>query len=212
MDQQNLQAREFGTGEGLRKIFDWLSASPDDESLTPWQKFVVGFDWTTREIGPIATWPPQLRQMILLVMADPTPASFFWGDKNFNIYNENYVELIGDIHPGLFAQDPWIGGFAELWGHFHDILTTQKRTGVTAIDNNALVPIKRHGFLEEIYFDWKLVPVVGPEGWIIGSYLTVVEVTREILSERRISTVRTLSAQLSESRSIKDLWSGIITG
>jgi hypothetical protein len=47
---------------------------------------------------------------------------------------------------------------------------------------------------------------------VVGSHATVIEVTREVLSDRRLKTVRALSRQLSGSKSIKDLWSRIILG
>lgn len=66
--------------------------------------------------------------------------------------------------------------------------------------------------MEETYFSWKFVPIIGDEGWVVGSHATVVEVTREVISDRRLSTVRSLSRQLSGSKAIKDLWNRIILG
>lgn len=56
------------------------------------------------------------------------------------------------------------------------------------------------------------MPMIGNEGWVVGSHATVVEVTREIISDRRLSTVRSLSHHLALSKSIKELWKELIAG
>jgi hypothetical protein len=62
------------------------------------------------------------------------------------------------------------------------------------------------------YFTWKFVPIIGDGGSVVGSHATVVEVTRQVISDRRLSTVRTLSNEISKARTIKDLWRQIIRG
>lgn len=193
-----------------RKILDWLK-EPHPEDLTPFQRFVVDLDWSKSPLGPISKWPPQLHQMVLLVMSDPTPAVVYWGDEATIVYNEPYTQLIGQKHPSLQGQDPKIG-FAEIWDHFEALLTRQRETGETTIEANAHLLLSRHGFLEETYFSWKFVPIIGPEGYVVGSHATVVEVTRQVISDRRLATARSLSRQVSGATTINELWSGIIRG
>jgi hypothetical protein len=195
-----------------RKVFDWIS-HPDvyTYTLTPFQRFVLELDWTKSPLGLISTWPTQLKDMVLLVMADPTPAVVYWGDEATIVYNEPYTQLIGSKHPSLQGQDPKIG-FAEIWDHFEELLSKQRETGRTVLQSDALLLLNRCGFLEETYFSWKFVPIIGPEGWVVGSHATVVEVTRQVISDRRSETVRSLSRYLSESSSIEQLWTGIIKG
>lgn len=88
----------------------------------------------------------------------------------------------------------------------------QRETASTVVEANAFLLLKRHGFFEETYFSWKFVPIIGDDGWVVGSHATVVEVTREVISDRRLQAVRNLSKQLSGSKSIKDLWARIILG
>ena len=82
MDQPALPARARAPGEPpKRKILDWLS-HPNYKDLSDFQQFVVDLDWTKSPLGPISTWTPQLHQMVLLVMSDPTPAAVYWGEEN----------------------------------------------------------------------------------------------------------------------------------
>ncbi|KAE9364382.1 hypothetical protein N431DRAFT_354787 [Stipitochalara longipes BDJ] len=160
----------------------------------------------------MAHWPAQLRQMVLLVVQDPSPAVVvYWGDDATIVYNEAYTQLIGRKHPDLQGQDPKIG-FAEVWDHFEKLLARQRETAETVVEANAFLLFFRHGFFEETYFSWKFVPIIGEEGWVVGSHATVVEATREVLSDRRLKIVRSLSRQLSGSKSIKDLWHRIVLG
>ena len=135
----------------------------------------------------------------------------YWGDNATIIYNEPYTQLIGRKHPNLQGQDPKIE-FAEIWDHFEKLLANQRETAETVVEANAFLLLFRHGFFEETFFSWKFVPIIGDEGWVVGSQATVMEVTREILSDRRLAAVRSLSRQLSGSKSIKDLWHRIILG
>jgi PAS domain-containing protein len=193
-----------------RKIFDWIS-HPPPEYITPFQQFIIDVDWNKSPLGPMETWPAQLRQMVLIVVADPTPAVVYWGDEATIVYNEAYTELIGSKHPALQGQDPKIE-FAEIWDYFEKLLSTQRETGLTTMEGNQLLMLKRHGFLEETYFSWKFVPIIGNEGYVVGSHATVVEVTREVISDRRMSTVRALSREIAATKTIKGLWNQILQG
>ncbi|CZT53029.1 related to sensory transduction histidine kinase [Rhynchosporium secalis] len=193
-----------------RRIFDWLS-HPELESITSFQRFILDIDWNTSPLGPINAWPAQLRQMVLLVIQDPSPAVIYWGDEATIVYNEAYTELIGQKHPALQGQDPRTG-FAEIWIHFEKLLTEQRETAETVVEANAFLLLYRHGFLEETYFSWKFVPIIGSEGWVVGSHATVVEVTREVIGDRRLRHVHALSREVSLSRTIKELWARLIRG
>lgn len=150
-----------------RKIFDWITY-PELVTLTPFQQFIRDIDWEKSPVGPMNQWPSQLREMVLLVVADPGPAVVYWGDKNTIIYNEAYPQLVGNKHPALQGQDP-SKEFAEIWDYFHELLSTLRETAETVVEENAFLLLNRHGFLEETYFSWKFVPIIGPEGWVVSS-------------------------------------------
>lgn len=186
-----------------RKKFDWLSET-NNENLTPFQQFVVNLDWASSPVGPISTWPQQLRQMVLIIMSDPAAAVVYWGEQNTLIYNQHYPQLIGSKHPAIQGQDPRVG-FSEVWAPFEVLLSTQRETGEAVTGANALVVIHRYGFMEETYFNWKFNPIIGPEGWVVGSHATVFETTAEVLANRRLLAVQSLGRELSESSEIKEL-------
>ncbi|KUJ17292.1 uncharacterized protein LY89DRAFT_733155 [Mollisia scopiformis] len=193
-----------------RRNFDW-TVEPRPEKITPFQQFILDVDWEKSPLGPIKQWPAQLQQMVLLVVQDPSPAVVYWGEDAIIAYNEAYTHLIGQKHPALQGQDPKIE-FAEIWDHFEKLLTRQRETAETTVEGDAFLLLHRHGFFKETYFSWKFVPIIGEDGWVVGSHATVVEVTREVIRDCRMGMVRNLSRQLSGSQTIKDLWSKIIRG
>lgn len=156
-------------------------------------------------------WPAQLRQMVLILMADPTPSVVYWGSEQTIVYNEAYVPLIGQKHPSLQGQDPKIG-FAEIWDQFDKIIKDGEETGQTTVGGKQFLLLQRYGFLEETYFSWKFIPVIGEEGFVVASYATVVEVTREVISDRRMATIRMLGQHMSTARQIKDVWLRLLSG
>lgn len=82
-----------------RTNFDWLS-SPPRRASTPFQREFLDIDWTQSPLGPICQWTPWLKQMVMMVMADPSPALIYfdneYGEPHAIAYNEALCPLIGD--------------------------------------------------------------------------------------------------------------------
>ena len=182
--------------------FDWLLHPHDN--LTHFQQWVINLDWSRSPLGQIKSWPLQLRQMVLMVMSDPTPAVIYWGTTPIMVYNEAYTKIIGDKHPAMQGQDPRTG-FPDLWPYFDELLTNQRANGKTVLETKSEMMIHRRGFLEEVFFDWKFTPIIGSDGEIVGAHATVADKTREVFSDRQLDTVLALSQQLSECRTVEDL-------
>jgi signal transduction histidine kinase/CheY-like chemotaxis protein len=203
-DSKNFIARPLFPKQRIK--LDWTRDDYPINQLTLYQKFVRDVDWTRSPLGPMVLWPEQLRQTVLLVVADPEPAVLYWGDIQATIYNEAYIQLIGSKHPGLFGQDPRVGGFAELWDHFNNILLEGERTGKVHVAADNLVFIHRHGYLEEGYFSYKFIPQPGPEGHVVGSYATVHETTVGVIAGRRAAFIHKLTEMISPAKDVSTLW------
>jgi signal transduction histidine kinase len=156
--------------------------------------------------------------MVMMIQRDSNPSCIYWDIPSVDetpdvviIYNEAYTHLIGQKHPDLQGTDPKYG-FAEIWAQFADILENCRQSGTIVENKNAFLLLHRHGFLEETYFSWKFMPIIGPLGYVVGSYATVVEATTEVLAARRLSVVRHLSQTIASSRDYKDLWMQVLAG
>jgi hypothetical protein len=159
----------------------------------------------------MASWPFQLRQMVLLLTQDPKPAVIYWGDEQINVYNEAYTHLIGQSHPRLQGQDPHTT-LGEVWDKFDTILKECQRTGQAHIGDGQMLLFDRHGFLEETYSSWNFLPLLGEDGTVIGSYTTVTEVTREVLAARRTTSIRRLRQLMAKAVDLKSFWALLMEG
>lgn len=60
---------------------------------------------------------------------------------------------------GMAAQDRFPG----VWKVFGKPVTEQRQNGLTSRGEAARIIVERQGLLEEIYIDWKLIPVIGKD-------------------------------------------------
>lgn len=137
---------------------DWTVANPKgvlSEHLT----FVRSIDWSKTPLGAMNTWTIQFREIICLVMRNPHPSSVFWGEDLTMLYNESHRDIIaGDKHPALMGTG-FTGPFHEMWGSVRTTMRESARTGQAQLNLNQMLPIIRHGYLEEAFFTWSFVGI-----------------------------------------------------
>lgn len=188
---------------------DWLR-DPPPATMTAFQGFVRRIDWEHTSVGPIAAWPRELKQMVRLIMADTSPMILYWGPAFTVIYNEAYAPLVGAKHPSMLGRDaPDV--FPDFWDLFDRLITDQRSTGETLVGEASMLLMERHGFLEETYFDWKLIPIIGDDGDILGSYGSPSDLTRDIIGLRRTNCIKNLAHQISKTTNLEDLWQATLS-
>lgn len=70
--------------------------------------------------------------------------------------------------------------------------------------------IKRHDFLEETYFSWSIIPMVGGDGSVMGLYNPAFEKTRRKIAERRMLTLREIGERTAAARDVKGFWEQVM--
>ncbi|MFG1927017.1 PP2C family protein-serine/threonine phosphatase [Cryptosporangium sp. NPDC048952] len=154
-------------------------------------------DWTSTPLGPVETWSPTLRGTLDLALASRFPVTLLWGRKFVLVYNEAYVELIGDKHPAALGA-PAEAVFGEIWDTIGPLLeSVAAGKGTTWVENQQLM-MDRHGFLEEAYFTYSYSAVHGPDGTIEGVLDIASETTHELLDRRRLALLSRLSDRLGD--------------
>lgn len=190
--------------------FDWTRL-PLSSALPRHIQFVRSVDWASTSLGPIEHWSPMLRAMSNLVMASPHPAAMYWGDDHIAIYNEAYIHLAGQKHPALMGssyQEAW----SEIWEAVKDVFANAKSTGQPTMKDDDRLFMKRSGFLEETYFTWSIVPLIGEDGNVVGLYNPAFELTRRKIAERRMLTLREVGERTAAAKEIKDFWGQVLGG
>ena len=192
-------------------FFDWTRL-PVSPALPPHIRFARSVDWAATKLGPIETWTSDLRSMCNLIMASPHPAAMYWGEDLVAIYNEAYILLAGQKHPTLMGQsyrDAW----EEIWDDVKDVFANARSTGQATMKDDDCLFIQRSGtpgFLEETYFSWAIIPLVGADGSVVGLYNPAFEKTRRKVAERRMLTLREVGEKTAAARSLENFWQQVL--
>ncbi|RDW87629.1 hypothetical protein BP5796_03323 [Coleophoma crateriformis] len=190
--------------------FDWTRL-PNSIALPRHIQFARSIDWAATPLGPIESWSYDLRAMCNLIMGSPNPAAMYWGEEYVAIYNEAYILLAGQKHPTLMGQsykDAW----KEIWNEVEEVFTNARQSGQATMKDDDQLFVKRNGFLEESYFSWSIVPLIGEDGTIKGLYNPAFEKTRRKIAERRMLTLREIGEKTAAAKDVKAFWGQVIKG
>lgn len=193
-----------------RTSFDWtrIAISPD---LPPHIQFARSVDWASTPLGPIEDWPADLRTMSNMIMGSPHAAAMYWGPEYIAIYNEAYIMLAGQKHPsfmGLSYTDAW----AEIWDEIKPVFDSAWNSGQATMKHDDKLFINRNGFLEETFFNWSIVPLVGGDGSVVAIYNPAFENTKRKVNERRMFTLREVGEKTAMARDVKSFWGQVQKG
>lgn len=142
--------------------FDFTAPDPPI-GLSAHIRFFLRFDWAATDLGPIDSWSIELRRMVNLLLSDPRSAAMYWGPNRIMMYNEAYVAVTGQKHPGMMGK-PFLQAWEEIADDFKPGFDKAYETGVATTMNEALFYIDRHGYLEETYYSISMIPFSTNEG------------------------------------------------
>lgn len=191
-------------------FFDWTRL-PMSPALPDHIQFARKFNWDNTPLGPITEWSADLRGMCNLIMASPHPAAMYWGPEHVAIYNEPYVMLAGNKHPNLMGmryQDAW----PEIWHVIESVFSVAMSSAQATMKDDDCLFMERNGFLEETYFSWSIIPLIGDDGSVVGLYNPAFEKTRRKIAERRMLTLREIGERTAAARAVHQFWSLLIEG
>ena len=121
-----------------------------------------------------------------------------WGPNLTFLYNDAYAKMtLGPKHPwalGRSAREVW----REIWNDIGPRAEAVLRTGQATWDEGLLLFLERMGFPEETYHTFSYSPVPDDKGAIGGMLCVVTEDTERTIGERRLRTLRELSARTNE--------------
>lgn len=188
----------------LRKA---AAKSPDDVAHV---KFVLETISLPNRIGPMHTWPDALWQNLMILFDCPFVSAIYWGDEYKLIYNYAYRPLVGNKHPhclGLPASHP--GCWGEIWDNIGVPFLRTSSTGIASTRIRDLLVMRRHGYPEELYFNWGIIPIEEADS-MSGLFNFVVECTDDVLNDRRLNVLHNLNAQTSRASNFQDYYRGLV--
>jgi signal transduction histidine kinase len=178
---------------------DWLAGGGEMGAL------IRSIDWSRTPLGPTELWPQALRTTVGLLLANRFPMLLWWGPDYVQIYNDAYRPIPGAKHPrsmGQPARECW----TEIWHIIGPLIDTPYHGGPATWDDDILLVIDRHGFMEETHFTiaYSPVPDEAAPGGIGGVLATVTEITTQVIQARRVAALRDLGAHSVGAKSAED--------
>ena len=132
-------------------------------------------DWASTPLGPRAAWRQSLRTAVDLMLASGFPVALFVGPQHILLYNDRWVELIAERHPGALGR-PTLEAFPELRATLAPSLDRVRRGETIALEER-MYPLQRRGRIEETWFAVAFTPLRGDDGHIVGVFVTGLETT-----------------------------------
>jgi PAS domain S-box-containing protein len=156
------------------------------------------FAWNETVLGPVESWSDTLVTTVNMILASRHPMFLWWGPELIQFYNDGYRPSIrNDKHPSAVGQrgmECW----PEIWSIIGPQIASVMKEGVSTWSTNALVPINRNGKLEEVYWTYGYSPVRDKDGTIHGTLVVCSETTEQVLSERRLRSLLSITANFED--------------
>ena len=139
------------------------------------------YDWSANPIGPPQRWPQSLRTTLRILLNTNHPMFIWWGPELIQFYNDAYRQTLGpERHPSALGQrgrDCW----EEIWPIIGPQIEQVMSGGGSTWHENQLVPVTRHGRLEQVYWTYGYSPI-DDDGGIGGVLVVCRDVTSEHLA------------------------------
>ena len=145
-------------------------------------------DWQSTPLSTPDTWSIALKTLVSVMLSSAQPMFIAWGPDRTLLYNDAYVALIGNKHPGALGQ-PVAKVFAEAW---HDLAPLFERVfqGDPVHMDDLVLWLERGGASREAHFNFSYTPVPTENGQIAGLFCAASEITTKVMAERRHAAAR----------------------
>lgn len=166
-------------------------------------------DWSATPFGAPDTWPQSLRSAVSICLGTKYPIAIYWGPDLALLYNDAWSEIPGEKHPwalGRAGKEVW----PEIWDAIGPLFDDVQTPGEGVWQEDQLLPMHRHGYTEECYFNFTFSPIRGENGNVEGIFNAVVETTFRVIGERRERTLRELAECVVGARSEEEVFRAAI--
>src|SRR3954454_5373303 len=155
-------------------------------------------DWSRTSLGTPDTWPRSLRTVVSAMLASRFSMWMAWGPDLTFFCNDAYRrDTLGTKYPwalGKAASEVW----SEIWSDIAPRIDHVMTTGEATWDESLQLFLERSGYVEETHHTFSYSPLAGEAGNVNGMLCVVKEDTEEVISARRMATLRDLGTRSSE--------------
>jgi hypothetical protein len=135
-------------------------------------------DWSATPLGAESTWSPALRSSLLHVLWSAFPNLVLWGPDLVQLYNEAYLDLIGDQRLaglGIPTRECFSGDWEINQPFYARVLA-----GETISREGAPFCVTRSGVAETLYLTLSYAPIHDEQSVVAGVLVTVFEAEEEL--------------------------------
>src|SRR5829696_5338093 len=161
---------------------------------------LLAVDWDATPLGPPEAWPRSLASIVQVLLTSRFSMWMAWGPDLTFFCNDAYRrDTLAKKYPwalGRPARQVW----AEIWPDVSPRIESVLNGGEATWDEGLLLFLERSGAPEETYHTFSYSPLAGDDGRIEGMLCVVSEDTDRVIGERRMATLRDLSAGISGAR------------
>jgi hypothetical protein len=192
-----MEAREGAPSEPSRRSLERPDHGPEARAL-------LAFPWETTPIGPVGSWPEQLRLLVQVVLSSRFPMMIVWGPEYTQLYNDAFRPILGTgKHPAALGQssrETW----AEIWDEIGPLFErVYAGESVTNTDHRLL--INRNGYDEETFFTYSYSPIHDDSDHVAGLMVVATETTAQVIDRRRLRCIGELASALVGATSIESV-------
>ena len=147
-------------------------------------------DWSATPLGPVESWPAELRMAVRTVLPSEVPMLLWWGPQLVQLFNDAIIPVLGDKYPAAVAQPA-----SECWHEVWDEVgarVERAMAGTATFAEEELLFMQRHGYEEETYWTFSYSPICDDSGEVAGVFVATTDVTSRVLGERRLEALSNL--------------------
>jgi signal transduction histidine kinase len=167
---------------------------------------LLAVDWAATPLGEPESWPNSLQTAVRILVSSRFSMWMAWGPELTFFCNDAYRrDTLGRKYPwalGRPASQVW----SEVWPEVSPRIDRVITTGEATWDENLLLFLERSDFVEETYHTFSYSPLPDDDGRVAGMLCVVKEDTEQVISARRMATLRDLgtrsSGELTEAETI----------
>ncbi|MES2353013.1 MAG: PAS domain-containing protein [Pseudomonadota bacterium] len=144
------------------------------------------YDWSSTSLGPISTWPQNLKSTIDILLRFPVPVVMLWGTDGVVIYNDAYAAFVGEPREKLFGYkllENWPLN-ADAWLNAGVLKKGLKGESIAYRDQQ--YTRYRNGQAEQIWLNLDYVPVFNESGTPAGVLVIINDTTKKVQAEKQL--------------------------
>jgi CheY-like chemotaxis protein len=163
-------------------------------------------DWSATVLGRLDQWPQSLRACVGVMLGSRYPMLVCWGPAYTMLYNDPYRPLIGTKHPAALGC-PIREVLPETWDFLGPRFDRVMADGQEASHlTGQMFTVFRNNYLEECYFSFSYSPIRDDNSGVGGVFTTVLDMTEQVIEDRRRQVLRDLASRTAEARHGDEVW------